>query len=133
MDIENAGEVEIITDEDGGVTVDFDPIEITMVEGGFYDNIADQVGQQELQAICSDLLSQFDANKSSRQEWEDAYSEGLELLGFTYEERTQPFRGSSGVTHPLLAEAANSTKHTCLLYTSPSPRDRQKSRMPSSA
>ena len=106
MDIENAGEVEIITDEDGGVTVDFDPIEITIVEGGFYDNIADQVGQQELQAICSDLLSQFDANKSSRQEWEDAYSEGLELLGFTYEERTQPFRGSSGVTHPLLAEAA---------------------------
>jgi len=52
------------------------------------------------------LLGEFDANKASRQEWEDAYTNGLELLGFTYDERTQPFRGASGVTHPLLAEAA---------------------------
>ena len=28
---------------------------------------------------------------------------------------------------------SNPTKHTCLLYTSPSPRDRTRSRMPSSA
>ena len=28
---------------------------------------------------------------------------------------------------------SNPTKRACLLYTSPSPRDRQKSRMPSSA
>ena len=36
---------------------------------------------------------------------------------------------TSNVTPRVLAEYAN----TCLLYTSPSPRDRQKSRMPSSA
>jgi len=51
-------------------------------------------------------LGEFDANKASRQDWEDAYANGLELLGFSYEERTEPFRGASGVTHPLLAEAA---------------------------
>jgi len=51
-------------------------------------------------------MDQYESNRSSRQDWEDAYSKGLELLGFTYEERTQPFRGATGVTHPLLAEAA---------------------------
>jgi hypothetical protein len=59
-----------------------------------------------LDRIASELLGEFDANKAGRQDWEDAYANGLELLGFNYEERTQPFRGASGVTHPLLAEAA---------------------------
>jgi hypothetical protein len=51
-------------------------------------------------------MSEYEANKSSRKDWEEAYANGLELLGFNYEERTQPFRGATGVTHPLLAEAA---------------------------
>ena len=102
----DVGEIEITTEDDGGVTVDFEPIDVVMAGGEFDDNLVDQISDRELQAIANDLLSQFDANKSGRQEWEDAYAEGLELLGFTYEERTQPFRGSSGVTHPLLAEAA---------------------------
>jgi len=59
-----------------------------------------------LSRISSEMLAEYDANKSSRQDWEDAYANGLELLGFNYEERTQPFRGATGVTHPLLAEAA---------------------------
>ena len=102
----DVGEIEITAEDDGGVTIDFEPIDVVMAGGEFDDNLVDQISDRELQAIANDLLSQFDANKSGRQEWEDAYAEGLELLGFTYEERTQPFRGSSGVTHPLLAEAA---------------------------
>jgi hypothetical protein len=47
----------------------------------------------------------YEDDKSSRQEWEDAYTEGLNLLGIRYEEREEPFRGSSGVTHPVIAEA----------------------------
>jgi hypothetical protein len=61
---------------------------------------------RELGRISSELLAEYDSNSESRQEWSDTYSKGLELLGFTYDERTQPFRGASGVTHPLLAEAA---------------------------
>ena len=102
----DVGEIEITAEDDGGVTIDFEPIDVVIAGGEFDDNLVDQISDRELQAIANDLLSQFDANKSGRQEWEDAYAEGLELLGFTYEERTQPFRGSSGVTHPLLAEAA---------------------------
>ena len=43
--------------------------------------------------------------KSSRKEWEDSYVKGLDLLGFKYEDRTEPFDGASGVTHPVLGEA----------------------------
>jgi hypothetical protein len=98
--------IEISPEEDGGVTVDFDPQDQRGVNEDFYANLAEEMPDRELSRISSDLLSEFDANKASRQEWEDAYTNGLELLGFTYDERTQPFRGASAVTHPLLAEAA---------------------------
>jgi len=98
-------EIEIIEEESGDVIVDFDPMP-EMAEGGFDENLAETLSDSELSRISGDLSSEFEANKASRQEWEDTYSNGLELLGFSYEDRTQPFRGASGVTHPLLAEAA---------------------------
>jgi len=106
IDAENVGEIEIIPTEDGGVEVDFEPQDQRGMNEDFYANLAEEMPDRELTRISSELLSEFDANRASRQEWEDAYKDGLELLGFTYEERTQPFRGASGVTHPLLAEAA---------------------------
>ena len=98
--------VEVTPDEDGGVTIDFDPQDQRGAGDDFYMNLAEEMPDGELGRIANELLAEFDANKSSRQEWEDAYANGLELLGFSYEERAQPFRGASGVTHPLLAEAA---------------------------
>jgi hypothetical protein len=103
---EDIGEIEISPTDDGGVEVDFEPQDEMGGEGGFYANLAEELPDRELARVASQLMEEFDANKASRQEWEDAYADGLELLGFNYEERTQPFRGSSGVTHPLLAEAA---------------------------
>ena len=66
----------------------------------------DEIDDRDLSAIANELLSEYEANRSSRSEWEDTYSKGLELLGYSYEDRTMPFRGATGVTHPLLAEAA---------------------------
>ena len=106
IDAENVGEIEIMPTEDGGVEIDFEPQDQRGMNEDFYANLAEEIPDRELGRISSELLSEFDANRASRQEWEDAYKDGLELLGFTYEERTQPFRGASGVTHPLLAEAA---------------------------
>jgi len=103
--LDSGEEIEIVEEDDGSVLVDFDPSE-DMADVGFDENLADVMDDRELGAIASELMGEFDANKASRQEWEDAYTEGLELLGFNYQERTQPFRGASGVTHPLLAEAA---------------------------
>jgi hypothetical protein len=99
-------DIEMIPDEDGGVTIDFDPQDQRGESGDFYMNLAEEMPDRELGRIAGELLGEFDANKAGRQDWEDAYANGLELLGFNYEERTQPFRGASGVTHPLLAEAA---------------------------
>jgi len=103
---EGAPEIEIVAEGDGGVTVDFDPSDMRGDSDDFYANLAEEIPDRELSAIASDLLSAYDSNRASRQEWEDTYKNGLELLGFNYEERTMPFRGASGVTHPLLAEAA---------------------------
>ncbi len=109
MDVEAENmDIEITAEDDGGVTIDFEPMDQRGMRDDFYANLAEEMPERELGRIAGELLSEFDANKASRQEWEDAYANGLELLGFNYEERTQPFRGSSGsgVTHPLLAEAA---------------------------
>ena len=103
--LDSGEEIEIVEEDDGSVLVDFDPSE-DMADVGFDENLAEVMDDRELGAIASELMGEFDANKASRQEWEDAYTEGLELLGFNYQERTEPFRGASGVTHPLLAEAA---------------------------
>ena len=99
-------EIEIVESDDGGVLVDFDPEDMRGESEDFYGNLAEEMPDRELGRIASDLMSAFESNRSGRQEWEDTYKNGLDLLGFTYEERSQPFRGSSGVTHPLLAEAA---------------------------
>jgi hypothetical protein len=99
-------DIEISPEEDGGVTVDFEPADQRGESDDFYTNLAEEMPDRELGRIAGELLGEFDANKAGRQDWEDAYANGLELLGFNYEERTQPFRGASGVTHPLLAEAA---------------------------
>jgi hypothetical protein len=105
-EIEGEPTIEIILEEDGGATVDFDPTDDRGTSDDFYANLAEEIPDRDLGAISSNLLEQFEANKAGRHDWEDAYANGLELLGFNYEEREQPFRGSSGVTHPLLAEAA---------------------------
>ena len=99
--------IEIEPQEDGGVVIDLDPQKMMGIDDGdFYRNLAEELSDQELASLSSELLADFESNKASRSEWEDAYSKGLEHLGYTYEERTMPFRGATGVTHPLLAEAA---------------------------
>ena len=73
--------IEIEQEDDGGVTVDFDPMAMVgLDEGDFYRNLAEELDDRELGRLSSELLGEFDANKSSRSEWEDAYSKGLDLL-----------------------------------------------------
>ena len=92
-------------EEDGGVVVDFDPRMEAPDTGDFYANLADNLDDRVASMVSSELMEQYEANKESRKDWQEAYRTGLELLGFKYEDRTEPFRGATGVTHPLLAEA----------------------------
>ncbi|MEL0287022.1 MAG: hypothetical protein VXA34_00040 [Gammaproteobacteria bacterium] len=78
------------------------------VEADVYDhnaNLAEVLDDSILGALSSDLGSQVDEDRGSRDEWEEAIAKGLTLLGINYEERSEPFMGASGVTHPLLSEA----------------------------
>ena len=100
------GPVEIEMTEEGGAEVSFDPA-VASVEGGqdHFENLAEFIGDDTLDELGSKLYDQYTEYKESRGDWEQSYREGLELLGFKYERRTEPFRGASGVNHPVLAEA----------------------------
>ena len=100
------GPVEVIPEEDGGVTLDFEPgsINVPGTESHF-DNLADILPEDVVGPIGNEMVQNYMDYKSSRKEWESAYTSGLDLLGFKYENRTEPFQGASGATHPVLAEA----------------------------
>ena len=98
--------VEINMSEDGGAEISFDP-NIAAPMGGedHYANLAEFLDESILTNIGSELNEKYNDYRSSRQDWEMAYTNGLDLLGFKYERRTEPFKGASGVTHPVLAES----------------------------
>jgi len=102
----NKPPVEINPTEDGGVELNFDPSKVN-IEGqpNHFDNLAELLPDDILEPIGLELFSNYTDYKSSRKDWERSYTEGLDLLGFKYENRTEPFQGASGATHPVLAEA----------------------------
>ena len=68
-------------------------------------NLAEYLDDGYLGEISSDLRASYEDDMESRSEWEETYTQGLDQLGVKYDERTQPFQGASGVTHPLIAES----------------------------
>ena len=98
------GPVEVSMDEEGGAEVSFDPTAVDPIQDHFA-NLAESLGDEILEPLGAKMVDQYNEYKESRGDWEDTYRNGLELLGFKYERRTEPFRGASGVNHPVLAEA----------------------------
>ena len=105
-EVSDKGPVEVTPEEDGGATIDFEPgaINIPGTESHF-DNLADILPDDVLSPIGGDMVANYLDYKASRKEWEQSYTNGLDLLGFKYENRSEPFQGASGATHPVLAEA----------------------------
>ena len=105
-EVSEKGPVEVIPEEDGGALIDFEPgaINVPGTENHF-DNLADILPDDILSPIGGDMVNNYMDYKSSRKEWEQSYTQGLDLLGFKYENRSEPFQGASGATHPVLAEA----------------------------
>ncbi len=99
-------DVQVEQDEDGGATITFDPEAINQPgTNEHFDNLADLLPEDVLGTLGSELYENYMQYKASRKDWEDAYTKGLDLLGFKYENRSQPFTNASGATHPVLAEA----------------------------
>jgi hypothetical protein len=114
-DLPDVGETEITPMEDGGVEINFEPGAFNQAQSeNHYDNLAELLPEEILMPLGSELFSNYSDYKSSRQDWEQAYIKGLDLLGFKYEQKSEPFQGASGATHPVLAEAV--TQFQSLAY-----------------
>ena len=112
---EEKGPTDIVENEDGSVDINLDPnANLQMPATDHFANLAEVIPDLILDSIGADLVDDYTDYKSSREDWERTYTNGLDLLGFKYERRTQPFRGASGATHPVLAEAV--TQFQSLAY-----------------
>ena len=119
---EAPGPVETVENEDGSVDINFDP-NAASPEGGdeHYANLAEFLQDDVLSGISSDLNQKYMDYTMSRKDWEKSYTQGLDLLGFKYDQRSEPFQGASGATHPVLAEAV--TQFQALAYKELLPAD----------
>jgi len=91
--------------DDGSVLVGEIEEEIEVATVPFDANLAEYIDDSELMRVSSDLVADIEEDLSSRKEWEDTYKRGIDLLGMEYDERSEPFAGSTGVVHPLLSES----------------------------
>jgi hypothetical protein len=106
IESEPTDEVEIVETEDGGAEISFEPNAQEGLESlNHFDNLAEIINDNELDSLANELYDKYTEYKESRGDWEETYRNGLNLLGFKYEPRTEPFRGAAAVTHPVLAEA----------------------------
>jgi len=122
-EMEEKGPIEVTPEDDGGATIDFDANERPQIPGTeeHFDNLADLLPDDVLMPVGLKLNGDYKDYKYSRREWERSYITGLDLLGFKYTNRTQPFQGASGATHPVLAEAV--TQFQALAYKELLPAD----------
>jgi len=104
-------EIEIVNPE--MVTLDDGSVEITLVPGAMMDgemsfdsNLADVLDEGDLNELSQEILGLVDADIDSRKDWAETFVKGLDVLGFKYEERTDPWEGACGVYSTILAEAA---------------------------
>ena len=115
QEFQEGGDVNVEMTDDGGAEIDFDPQAQAMEGGQFHEaNLAEFMEDDDLLSVASELQENYDEYKNSRSDWEDGYMKGLDLLGFKYENRSEPFQGASGATHPVLAEAV--TQFQALAY-----------------
>ena len=102
--IEEAGQEDFEMMDDGSAVLG--GIEDMPLDTDFNSNIAEVLDDDILDGIAMELTAGIEKDKSSREDWEKTYTDGLKYLGMKFDqERSEPFEGASGVIHPLLGEA----------------------------
>jgi hypothetical protein len=99
----------------GGLEVEITPGD----EADFDSNLAEEMDDRQLSTLAGELLEDYDNDVNSRKEWLTTYVNGLKLLGLNYEERSEPWQGACGVTHPLLMESAVKFQSETIMETFP--------------
>jgi len=103
-----SGGAEVTPDGEGGATVTALTEELLMeqeIQIPHNANLSEYIPDAYLGELSSELRASFEDDQDSRSDWEEGYTKGLDQLGIRYEDRSQPFQGASGVTHPLIAES----------------------------
>ncbi len=118
VEILNPDAVSIET-EDGGALVILGPELSQEMMPGFHDNLAEHMDPSDLGALGHELLDDFESDSRSREDWEDTYKKGLDLLGLKIEDRSSPWPGACGVFHPILSEAAVRFQSQAIMETFP--------------
>ena len=95
-------EVDVTTDEE---EQEQESVQVSPEPDDFFGNLVNSVSDSTLDEVSSYVLTNAEEDRASRKDWEDSYTRGLDLLGLKYENRTEPFDGATGVTHPILNEA----------------------------
>jgi hypothetical protein len=116
--------LEIEIEDPEAVTIGTEGFELEIRKGDpneddFDANIAEEMGDSELALLASELLGDFEDDISSRKDWMQTYVDGIDLLGMKLEERTEPWAGACGVTHPLLSEALVKFQSETIMETFP--------------
>ena len=113
--------VEVTQNEDGSADIDFEPGKASPAgSDDHFTNLADLLPDDVINRLASELYQNYEDYKNSRKDWEQTYTQGLDLLGFKYVNRSQPFQGASGATHPVLAEAVTQFQATAYKELLPS-------------
>tara|TARA_B100001250_G_scaffold374708_1_gene361724 strand:- start:3269 stop:5767 length:2499 start_codon:yes stop_codon:yes gene_type:complete len=106
--LEIAIEPEVVALEDGGVEITLvpDDMDMDIINAPFDANLAEYLDDGRLNQLSSELVEAVDGDVGSRRDWADTFVKGLEVLGFSYEDRTEPWENACGVYSTVLAEAA---------------------------
>ena len=67
--------------EDGSVVLNFEEMLTEQLQAEPDANLAEVLDERVLMEISSELVGYYEDDKAGRQEWEDAYTEGLDLFG----------------------------------------------------
>jgi len=113
-------DIEIEIEDPESVKIGIGGMEIEIEPGGeFGCNLAEEMDEGQLSTLAGELLEDYDNDINSRKEWLTTYVDGLKLLGLKYEERSEPWQGACGVTHPLLMESAVKFQSETIMETFP--------------
>ena len=116
--------MEIQIDDPEAVKIGVDGMEIELQPGkegsdDFNANLAEEMGEGELEQLAGDLLGEYTSDVSARKDWLDTYVDGLELLGMKIEDRTEPWPGACNVYHPLMTETLVKFQAETMMETFP--------------
>jgi hypothetical protein len=116
---EESLDIEIVSPDEADDIMDGEDIELATSKEDHNANIAEDMDERELQSLSSELLGDYEADVMARKDWLTAYVDGLKLLGLKNEDRTEPWPGACGVTHPLLMESAVKFQSETIMETFP--------------